>query len=248
MTPFSWVRGVRAPLCVVCMFVGKGTLPMCTHDAIIMLLLHALWDCARHVGRQLALLIPLILAPCGPAGTLLGTGAYGRVYRGRWLGREVAVKVLQHNVVHAQRVAQECDLTIGSTHPNVLTSLHYVTWRHFSPARSSSSASAGAACVVRACWLRGGTAGHNETASSHLLRHACMLPQCVWQVCLSAASSDASLTCRVASALRAVLRHLCRILRPCCMKWRWWCMTRMLQMRTCRMQWMGRRGEPGRLL
>lgn len=62
------------------------------------------------------------------AGVLLGAGSFGRVYRGHWLGKDVAVKVLQHNAAHAERVAQECDLIMGSAHPHVVSSLHVVTW------------------------------------------------------------------------------------------------------------------------
>ncbi len=47
------------------------------------------------------------------AGPLLGAGSYGRVYRGRWRDRDVAVKVLQHNSARAARVSVECDLVMG---------------------------------------------------------------------------------------------------------------------------------------
>jgi hypothetical protein len=40
-------------------------------------------------------------------GVLLGAGSYGRVYKGRWRGRDVAVKVMTHDMPAAERVANE---------------------------------------------------------------------------------------------------------------------------------------------
>jgi serine/threonine protein kinase len=59
---------------------------------------------------------------------LLGAGSYGRVYKGRWQGRDVAVKVLHHNALSAARVANEVDLMMSFKHPNIVQAYHFVTW------------------------------------------------------------------------------------------------------------------------
>ncbi|KAF8066337.1 Map3k12 [Scenedesmus sp. PABB004] len=62
-------------------------------------------------------------------GVLLGAGSYGRVYRGRWRGMDVAVKVLQHSRRAANSVANEVDLMMGFRHPHVVSAHHFVSWR-----------------------------------------------------------------------------------------------------------------------
>lgn len=102
----------------------------------------------------------------------MGTGSYGKVYRGRWMARDVAVKVLEHSSLAAQRVVQECELIMGLTHPNVVRAFHYITWRkdHAGSKHSgsgsapSANTSSSAARAPRAqwgysgsqvCWKRG---------------------------------------------------------------------------------------------
>jgi hypothetical protein len=44
---------------------------------------------------------------------LFGDDAAGRVYRGRWRGMDVAVKVLHHDINTAATVANEVDLVMS---------------------------------------------------------------------------------------------------------------------------------------
>lgn len=53
------------------------------------------------------------------AGRLLGVGSYGRVYHGRWHGREVAVKVIHCLPEELQRVLREAEIMLQLDHPNV---------------------------------------------------------------------------------------------------------------------------------
>jgi hypothetical protein len=38
--------------------------------------------------------LPALNQPAHPPGVLIGAGSFGRVYKGRWQGRDVAVKVM----------------------------------------------------------------------------------------------------------------------------------------------------------
>ena len=62
------------------------------------------------------------------AGVLLGAGSFGRVYRGRWYGQDVAVKVMQHSAASAAPVMNEVHLMLSFTHPNVVCGFHFVSW------------------------------------------------------------------------------------------------------------------------
>eukprot|EP00878_Enallax_costatus_P005213 GHUV01005479.1.p1 GENE.GHUV01005479.1~~GHUV01005479.1.p1 ORF type:complete len:661 (+),score=159.36 GHUV01005479.1:2184-4166(+) len=66
-------------------------------------------------------------------GVLLGAGSFGRVYKGRWRGLEVAVKVLQHSRAAAASVANEVDLMMSFQHLNIVSALHFVSWRKRKP-------------------------------------------------------------------------------------------------------------------
>eukprot|EP00878_Enallax_costatus_P017735 GHUV01018633.1.p1 GENE.GHUV01018633.1~~GHUV01018633.1.p1 ORF type:complete len:586 (+),score=150.76 GHUV01018633.1:908-2665(+) len=60
-------------------------------------------------------------------GALLGSGSFGRVYRARWVDRDVAVKVIEHDRAMAEAVANEVQLMLSCNHPNVVRAYHYIT-------------------------------------------------------------------------------------------------------------------------
>ncbi|KAF8061383.1 roco8 [Scenedesmus sp. PABB004] len=77
-----------------------------------------------------SLTTPLISAgPCEPIefGELLGAGSYGRVYKARWAGLDVAVKVIEHDAAASEAVETEASLMLSINHPNVLRALHCQT-------------------------------------------------------------------------------------------------------------------------
>ncbi|KAI8467040.1 MAG: kinase-like domain-containing protein [Monoraphidium minutum] len=53
-------------------------------------------------------------------GVLLGAGSFGRVYRGRWQGKDVAVKVMQHDAHTASKIVNEVELMMMMQHANIL--------------------------------------------------------------------------------------------------------------------------------
>jgi len=63
-------------------------------------------------------------------GVLLGAGSYGRVYKGRWQGQDVAVKVMQHDGHTAARVINEVALVMSFKHPNIVQAFDFITWTH----------------------------------------------------------------------------------------------------------------------
>ncbi|GBF87403.1 hypothetical protein Rsub_00114 [Raphidocelis subcapitata] len=65
-------------------------------------------------------------------GVLIGAGSFGRVYKGRWQGRDVAVKVMVHDAAVAKSVAREIDLVMSFSHPNIVQAFHFVSWRKHS--------------------------------------------------------------------------------------------------------------------
>ncbi|GBF87404.1 hypothetical protein Rsub_00115 [Raphidocelis subcapitata] len=62
-------------------------------------------------------------------GVLIGAGSFGRVYKGRWQGRDVAVKVMLHNDLQlSERIQSEIRLMLSFRHTNIVEALHYVAW------------------------------------------------------------------------------------------------------------------------
>jgi serine/threonine protein kinase len=61
-------------------------------------------------------------------GVLLGAGSFGRVYKGTWRYRDVAVKVIQHSSRTAELVLNEVNLMLSFNHPNTVRALHVINW------------------------------------------------------------------------------------------------------------------------
>lgn len=60
-------------------------------------------------------------------GVLLGAGSFARCYKGRWLGLDVAVKVIHHDRDSADMVAREVQLMLNLNHPNIVRAYHCTT-------------------------------------------------------------------------------------------------------------------------
>lgn len=52
---------------------------------------------------------------------VLGQGAYGTVYKGKWVGTEVAVKVIKRAISYKNEVLKEAHLHATLRHPNIVT-------------------------------------------------------------------------------------------------------------------------------
>eukprot|EP00879_Flechtneria_rotunda_P026893 GHRR01028733.1.p1 GENE.GHRR01028733.1~~GHRR01028733.1.p1 ORF type:complete len:480 (+),score=149.90 GHRR01028733.1:863-2302(+) len=61
-------------------------------------------------------------------GVLLGAGAFGRVYSGRWADRDVAVKVIEHDALSSAAVEGEVQLMISFQHPNIVQAYLLVSY------------------------------------------------------------------------------------------------------------------------
>lgn len=59
-------------------------------------------------------------------GKVLGAGNFGRVYKGLWEGKLVAVKVVQHDITVQAKVLNEVNLMCSFKHKNVVTAYHYI--------------------------------------------------------------------------------------------------------------------------
>lgn len=69
----------------------------------------------------------------------IGAGSFGRVYRGRWDGRDVAVKVVEHNQDTAESVVNEMHLLMAFNSPYVIRAYRCLTYRRLlAPERSES--------------------------------------------------------------------------------------------------------------
>uniref|UniRef100_A0A383WIW4 Protein kinase domain-containing protein n=1 Tax=Tetradesmus obliquus TaxID=3088 RepID=A0A383WIW4_TETOB len=115
-------------------------------------------------------------------GKLLGQGSFGRVYRAYWAGREVAVKVIDHDSEAHAAVANEVELMLSFNHPNVVRALHCVTWTHVQKddaAAAAASAAATAAAAAAAASQRSagtpltGTLGSSQQQQQPQLQQQC---------------------------------------------------------------------------
>lgn len=55
-----------------------------------------------------------------PAGTFIGAGSFGKVFKGRWNGMDVAVKVIEHSGSSAEAVQQEMEMMMSFQHKNIV--------------------------------------------------------------------------------------------------------------------------------
>lgn len=78
-----------------------------------------------------------------PPGLLLGSGSFGKVFRGRHRDQVVAVKVIQHDRTMADRVRNEVELMLSFSHPHVLRALDFVTWGRTGVSQMSVAVSRG---------------------------------------------------------------------------------------------------------
>eukprot|EP00798_Chlamydomonas_sp_ICE-L_P009856 gene9856-7747_t len=60
--------------------------------------------------------------------TLLGQGCFGRVWKGRWSGQDVAVKQMEHSPEVADNVSNEVAIMLKIKHKNVVCALQYVNF------------------------------------------------------------------------------------------------------------------------
>jgi serine/threonine protein kinase len=77
------------------------------------------------------------------SGDLLGSGSFGRVFKGRWAGRTVAIKVIEHSSDTIAAVENEIRLMFSFNHQNLVRALHCVT---FEDQHSSRNAGAPGSC------------------------------------------------------------------------------------------------------
>lgn len=98
-------------------------------------------------------------------------GSFGRVYKGKWRGLDVAVKVLQHSRAAAASVANEVDLMMSFQHPNVVSAHHFVSWRKRQPPKIDNfDAEVGITRVEQATTLQTVDCRHCLGFSKKLLR------------------------------------------------------------------------------
>eukprot|EP00798_Chlamydomonas_sp_ICE-L_P018287 gene18287-24745_t len=60
--------------------------------------------------------------------TLLGSGCFGKVWKGAWGGQDVAVKQMEHSSAIADMVANEVAIMLKFKHQNVVCALQYVNF------------------------------------------------------------------------------------------------------------------------
>ncbi|KAF6262724.1 hypothetical protein COO60DRAFT_1674556 [Scenedesmus sp. NREL 46B-D3] len=81
-------------------------------------------------------------------GEFIGAGSFGRVFRGRWGGRDVAVKVVEHNQDTAECVANEMHLLMAFNSPHVIRAYRCLSFRRLLPP-AGADRNEGASTVAR---------------------------------------------------------------------------------------------------
>ena len=79
-------------------------------------------------------------------GPLLGKGSFGCVYKGRWKGAMVAIKVLEHTLILQDDISRETLLSTSIAHPGVVRAPPIIIHLQH-PGRACSRSAAG-----RAIW------------------------------------------------------------------------------------------------
>jgi serine/threonine protein kinase len=110
-----------------------------------------------------------------PAGELLGAGSFGRVYRGRWNGMEVAVKVIEHDASSAMEVENEVLLLMGLQHECIVAAYHYVTYSRgteaqMAPVDDNTSSSCDGSTPARDSGPRLPSSGYRSSSSGQTTR------------------------------------------------------------------------------
>lgn len=97
---------------------------------------------------------------CLHPGVLLGAGSFGRVFKGRYHGQAVAVKVLTCLLSELPRVLREAEIAMQLDHPNLVRALRCLVQHSPHAAGSSSIAtsssragSSGPRTALQVCWL-----------------------------------------------------------------------------------------------
>ncbi|GIL56829.1 hypothetical protein Vafri_12137 [Volvox africanus] len=81
---------------------------------------------AKSVGEERSQPVVVVAGITIELTNVIGTGSFGKVYKGSWHGRPVAVKVLQYGPELCRSVHSEMLLSQTLRHPNVVAALYFV--------------------------------------------------------------------------------------------------------------------------